>query len=346
MRIPTLCLLLLPLLAGAADLPDYAPAAAMRGSIRTWGSPRMGPLMRRWEKKFRTYQPNVTFVDHLKGDASAQVPLAFRVADLALMDRDLLSAEWYNTYQRRHYYVTALAVATGSPEAADGTYALTVFVNRQNPLAKLTLPQLDGIFGEARSGAWEIRQISWHPERARSASENLRTWGQLGLTGEWADKPIHPYGYPTVAMGAGAGDPGAVQAFRDAALSGSNKWNPDLREFPDGRRMIEALAQDPYGIAFTAAAFAASEVKEVSLSRSLIGPYLQPTPANVADHSYPLTRSVFITFGRPPGYPTEPKVREFLRFVLSRQGQKEVTADGTYLPLTPDEAARELRKVE
>src|SRR5713226_5248904 len=166
------------------DLPQYKPGQRVSEVIRSWGSDDMADLMMSWEKGFRKYQPDIQFADTLRGSETAQAALYTDVADLALMGREILPLEWYPLFRRKHHFPLEITVATGSYDVANKTFALTVFVNKDNPISKLTLKQLDGIFGEQRSGSWD-NKIQWHPELARGAEENIRTWGQLGLTGEW-----------------------------------------------------------------------------------------------------------------------------------------------------------------
>ena len=179
-------------LAAAPTLPEYKPESRVSGVIRSWGSNHMATLMKYWQQGFRKYQPNVSFVDTLKGTASAQFGLHVNVADLALSGRELFPYEYYGIYRRSQLYPVEIEVATGSHRVRGKSTAIGVFVHKDNPLSKLTLQQLDGIYGDQRTGGWQ--KIEWVESAARTAKDNIRTWGQLGLTGEWADKPIHVYG--------------------------------------------------------------------------------------------------------------------------------------------------------
>lgn len=181
-------------------------------------------------------------------------------------------------------------------------------------------------------------------QAARSRKENIRTWGQLGLTGTWADKPIHVYGPPGLF-------PGGVSYFQSKVMGGADTWNGNLREFNDRRRMMAALGKDPYGIAYATLAYATSKVKSLALAETRAGPYVALTRANVANRSYPLARLAYIYFApdRPNGDPTDPqvdpKVEEFLRYILSRQGQRDVRREGDFLPLTKAVVREQLEKL-
>jgi phosphate transport system substrate-binding protein len=213
-------------------------------------------------------------------------------------------------------------------------------VHPDNPLAHLTLKQLDGIYGDQRLGGWQ--KIEWVDAVARTAKDNIRTWGQLGLTGAWADQPIHVYGPPGLY-------PGGVSYFQTRVMGGADTWNEALMEYDDRAAMLRALANDRYGIAYAALAYRTPGVKALALAEKTSAPYVEPTRATVADRTYPLSRSAYIYFA--PDTPTgdraaiDPKVREFLRYILSRQGQIDVAAEGDYLPLTPTLAREQLQKL-
>jgi phosphate transport system substrate-binding protein len=199
--------------------------------------------------------------------------------------------------------------------------------------------QVDGIFGEQRSGAWDD-QFRWHPELGRGPEGNIRTWGQLGLKGEWADKPIQVYGYPVTNY---SPLPGPMLFFRKQAFAGADMWNPNLREYPRGDQITAALDQDRYGIAYASLAEQGPGIKPVALAAGDGQDFVALTRENVASRKYPLSRSVYISV--EPGQLADPKVWEFLCYVLSREGQKVVQREGGYLPLTTDEALIQLRKL-
>lgn len=326
-----------------AVLPDYRPVDRVSGVIRSWGNNEMGPLMRRWEAGFHRYQPDVYFDDTLKGTASAQFGLDTNMADLALMGRQVFTYETYGIYRRSHMLPVGIAVAAGSFDVPHKSYALTVFVHRDNPLRRLTVAQLDEIFGAQRTGGWQ--GLRWNRAVARSSEQNIRTWGKLGLTGAWADKPLHVYGPPGIY-------PGGTSFFQIRVMGGADTWNPALQEFADPRKMMAALSADPEGIAYTGMRYRTPEVKALAIANKPAGPFVLPTRETVADHSYPLSRLVYIYFtpDQANGDPADPKVlaklKEFLRYILSRQGQEDVAAAGDYLPLTPRLVQAQLKKLQ
>ncbi len=220
-------------------------------------------------------------------------------------------------------------------------------MNEKNPLAHLNMEQLEAIFGAERTGAWE--GTSWHPERARTPSQNIRTWGQLGLTGEWADKPIHVYGVNLRYHQA--------IRFEDQVMHGSAKWNPELREYanygrPDGSLaigaslMVEDLAKDPYGICYSEENFKVPRTKLLALAYGDSKSYVPLTRDTVQNRTYPLYDAVYLYANGSAEHPMDPKVREFLRFVLSQQGQQAIANDGKFLPLTKEVVDEQLKKLQ
>lgn len=326
-----------------SSLPEYRPQKQVSGVIRSWGSRQMRGLMKNWEAGFRKYQPKVFFEDTLKGTASAQFGLQLNVADLALSARLIFPYEYYGIYRRSQLSPVEIAVATGSYDAPGKSAALGVFVNKDNPLSRLTLKQLDGIYGTQRTGGWQ--GLEWVARVARNAKENIRTWRQLGLTGAWAGEAIHVYGPPGQF-------PGGVSYFQSRVMGGADTWNGSLREFNDRKQMMAVLGKDPYGIAYAPVAYRTARVKSLALAETRDGPYVAATKVNVANRTYPLARLAYIYFApdRPNGDPADPKVdpkvKEFLRYILSRQGQHDVRREGDYLPLTKELVREQLRKLE
>ena len=331
-------------------LPDYRPEQTVSGVIRSWGNPHMAGLLKNWQAGFKKYHPGIAFDDFLKGTASATYGFAENVAELGLMGRQIYTFEYYGVYRRSLMLPVEIEVATGSVAVPHKSFALAVFVHRDNPLAQLTLQQLDGIFGAGRTGGWQ--GMIWAKEAARTAKENIRTWGQLGLKGEWASRPIHVYGYNLQFH--------FPQEIESKAFGGvSKKWNEQLREYdnearPDGsfklagQIMLEDLAKDPAGIAYVAggALWKTPDVRMLPLSVKTGGPAYELTLQSVHDRTYPFYGEVFFYLNRDPAKPVDPKVREFMRYILSREGQAQVMRDGKYLPLTAEVVREERKKLQ
>jgi phosphate transport system substrate-binding protein len=254
------------------------------------------------------------------------------------------------------YYPTEITVATGAfdPGKKGGSGSLVIFVNKDNPITKLTMKQLDGIFGAERTGG--LKGIVLSPEFARSAKEDIRTWGQLGLTGDWADRQIQTYGYTFTGM---------KWFFQMKVLHGGQKWNPNYREYvetesfmvdrenPLGRtltidQMLADLSKDKYGVAYCPLHYAKNfpQLKPLAIASQEGGPYIEPSRESYQNRSYPLTRSVFIYLNRVPRHPVDPKLKEFLTYILSREGQQELVKYGRYLPLPAEVVREQLKKLE
>lgn len=327
----------MPTLCAEDRLPIYSPQQTVSGTIRIWGHGAEGKdfirtLVLNWEAGFQKYQPNVQFDNQLMGTASAIGALYTGTGDLALLGREIWPDEIQAFREVLHYPPLGMEITTGSYATRNKDFALIVYVHTDNPLSRLTLSQVGRIFG-------------CHTDEAA----NIRSWSQLGMTGEWADKPIHVYGFE-ISRGFGF-------YMEQTVLHGSSKWNPDMVEIGDqhlptgklldaGKRILDALANDPLGIAYSSALYANDKVKPIALAIRDSGPYVEPTLETVQNRSYPLTRVIPMFLNRKPGRPVDPKVKEFLRYILSQQGQDAVAQDRGYLPLTPEVVRTQLQKLQ
>jgi phosphate transport system substrate-binding protein len=335
-----------------SGLPEYKPKQKVGGSIRFWGSNYIvdGPLGGYWEAAFRKYHPDASFDWHMKTTLAAVPSLIFGVSDVGIGRKITFpEQELFERYTDRT--PIEIELATGSYDVPGWQPGYGVVVNKENPISKLTMKQLDGIFGSERSGGWE--GTSWRSNWARGPEENIRTWGQLGLIGEWADKPINVYGL-TLRYHQ------AIE-ISDLLLRSSDKWNEKLKMYANfvskagklERGMNEDLAADKYGIGVIAApttnlmgGTANGTQKILPIARQDGGPYVPYTLDTIHDRTYPLYDQIFAYTDREPGRPMDPKVVEFLRFVLSREGQAEVMRDGKYLPLTAEVVRAQLKKLD
>lgn len=330
-------------LPAANDLPEYQPQMRVAGVLRSCGNPQMAALLKLWQAGFKRHQPDVQFTDDLKSSASGLYGLDMRTADFALLGRAVFPYERYGIYERSWVYPAAVEVATGSADQLHKSPAYAIFVHQDNPLAQLSVRELDGIFGAERGGGWNA--LTWDTSVARTAKDNLRTWGQLGLTGEWAARAIQVYGQ----AGLGAG---AITYFQARVFGGGETWNEDLREYADRAQLIADLARDPAGIAYAPAAYGGAGVKQLALGETKAGPFVALNRASVADRTYPLHRPVYIYYtvddlnNELTPRLGDPRVKEFLRYILSQQGQQDVAEDGSYLPLTLAAARAQMAKLD
>jgi len=333
-----------------SGLPEFKPGPALTGTIRQWGSNYLADsaLAKYFEDGFHRYQPGVKFSDNLTSTFIGMASLYMKRSDVAAMGR---RATWdeLQAFQRvLESPPVEITMATGSLDVAGWTFALVIMVNQDNPLAAISVAQLDGIFGAQRDGGWKGNE--WDATAARGPDKNLRTWGQLGLTGEWADRPIHVYGYNLNYH--------FPRDFAEKVMGGGYKWNEQMREFSNGAKadgstlisagdlLVKAVGDDPAGITYTCIRYKTPAVKVLPVAPLGGGEPVTPTLTTVQNRSYPLTREVYYYAPRPNGKPMDPLVREFLRYVLSRQGQADVQRDGKYLPLTAAIVREQLAKLD
>jgi phosphate transport system substrate-binding protein len=329
-----------------SGLPDYRPQQQVSGTIRMWGSNYIADsnLGKYWEEGFRKYQPGAHIVFHMKTATAAVPALVFGVADIGV-GRKITFAEQllYERYKNRDPVV--ISAATGSYDVTGWQPGYGIVVSKDNPLTCVSMQQLDGIFGAERAGGWE--GTSWHPEWARGPQANIRTWGQLGLSGDWADQPINPYGLNLRYHQA--------TEMSDDILKGSDKWNERLRIYANyvaksgalGRDLKADLAKDRYGIAWIAAPTyrLPPQLKILAIADRTGGQCIPYTLQTIHDRSYPLFSQIYAFANRGRGGSVKPLVREFLRYVVSRQGQEAVQRDGKYLPLTAQVARWQSEKI-
>ena len=311
--------------AAEAAYPSYQPARQVSGRLRTWGhgsrnASYAGGLVAAWEAGFRQYHPGVSFQTILRGTSTGIGGLYTEAADFALMTRDPIGIELDAYLPIFKHPPFAVQVATGSLAGANRNPAMAAFVHPSNPLARMTLADLDAVLGADH----------------RRGPRNIRRWGELGLEGEWRERPIALY-IPEIA-----GED--AQYLERSVMQGSQKWNGDLREFPQqagSQPILDALAADRWGLAVAAMPPQPRGVKPLALSATPQLAYVQPTVASVADRSYPLTRHLQMMLVRAPGQPLPSLQAEYLRYILSAQGQAAVARDGQYLPLPPALASQQ-----
>ena len=328
-------------------LPTYHPQQQVSGTIRMWGSNYIqdSNLGKYWEEGFRKVQPGAHITFHMKTATAAVPALVFGVADIGV-GRKITFAEQllYERYDNRDPLI--ITAATGSYDVTGWQPGYGIVVSKDNPLTCLSMQQLDGIFGAERLGGWD--GTTWHPEWARGPQQNVRTWGQLGLTGDWASQPITPYGLNQRYHQAAE--------MSDDILKGSDKWNDRLRIYANyvaksgdlGRDLDADLANDRYGIAYIAAPTfkLPPQLKVLAISSRTGGECIPYTMETVHDRTYPLISQIYMFANRDESGAVKPLVREFLRYVVSRQGQEEVERDGKYLPLTAQVAHEQSQKVK
>ncbi len=330
------------------ELPAYEPEQQVAGVLRVTGTP-LDSLIGRWAGDFKEHHKRARFTTYLVNTSQAIAGLVEETADIGVMGH----AAWLTSLQAFEetfgYPPTAIRIASGSYDDPKGsTPGLVFFVHKDNPLSKISLKQIDGIFGAARTGGWNGTQ--WSSASARDESGDLRSWGQLGLGGEWTSRAITPYGTDVTLSN-------WAHMVESVAFQGSAKWNPALVEGPRadivrGNRdaeIVKAVARDPSAIGFMFKRVVDAQavgVKVLPIEVQAGQPPVLPSNQSFHDGRYPFRNSIYIYVNKRPGEPLPAREREFLRFVLSRNGQHIIAEDRRFIPLNASELREELKKLD
>lgn len=311
-------------------IPSWTPGPltiAPEEELNLVGADVMDEITLGWVKIFRKAYPKLSVTMEARASGTGGKALTEGRAHLAPVGRELLPPEEKAFVEKFGYQPFAIRVATGSRGSLGKTAASIVLVDKNNPIKGLTLAQLDAIYSKTR--------LRGNPD--------IKTWGDLGLTGEWAARPIHLYGLKPVN--------GIEQFIKRVVLKGG-EYKEDI-QFVKGKGGVHAftvaaedMGQHPGGLTYALLANVTPNVKVLPLAENPREPFVDPTVENVSTHRYPLSRFVYIFVNRPPGKPLEPKIKEFLKAVLSRDGQDVVAKEGVYIPLMPQVVREELAKLE
>jgi phosphate transport system substrate-binding protein len=292
-------------------IPAYKPAQGVSGTISSKGSDTMNNLMTLWTEGFKKQYPGVQVSMEGKGSGSAPPALVDGTANFGCMSREMKQDEIDKFEKAFGYKPTAI------PTSID---TLAVFVHKDNPLASLTLPQIDAIFSKTRNGKFE---------------KEIKTWGDLGLTGEWADKPISLYGRNSSS--------GTYTYFKEHALF-KGDFREGVKEQPGSSAVVQAVSGDKYAMGYSGIAAKTDGVRALALSKAADKPAVTAELARAYDGTYPMARFLYVYVNLKPGTELDPLRREFVRYILSKDGQTEVVKEG-FFPLTADIANRSLAAV-
>jgi phosphate transport system substrate-binding protein len=282
----------------------YAPVSGVSGNLNSIGSDTLNNLMTLWAEGFKKTYPNVNIQVEGKGSSTAPPALIEGTAQLGPMSRPMKSSE-IDQFEKKFGYKP-----TEVPVAVD---ALAVFVNKDNPIKGLTMAQVDGIFSSSR----------------KSGSENISTWGQVGLKGDWAAKTISIFGRNSAS--------GTYGFFKDEALQ-KGDFKPTVKEQPGSSAVVQGIATDLGAIGYSGIGYKTSDVHTVALGEKS-DDLVEPSYENCVNGEYPLARFLYVYLNKKPGTALDPLTSEFLKFVLSKEGQEVVVKDG-YFPL-PKQAVKE-----
>jgi phosphate transport system substrate-binding protein len=312
----------------AADLSPYRPRMKLAGDMRITCETSAEPLMKIWVERFARVQPGLEIIARGTSPLASVPMVASGAYELGFPARELWGYEVENFRRIRGYDPTVVMVGLGAHRTPGLTPALGVYVNAGNPIERITLAQLDAIY----SG-----------ERRRGAAKPVATWGDLGLTGEWADRPVAAYTHRL---------PNGIDYFIQLVVTKGADFRPSVVQLPMRRGKLgpdeviaQAVAQNPAAIGFGCFGNVVAGMKTIALAENAPGPYYRGTLEEVKTMAYPLARPIYMVIDREPGKPVDPKQAEFLAFVLSQEGQEAITAADGWLPLPPALAAAELAKL-
>jgi phosphate transport system substrate-binding protein len=331
-------------------LPRYAPKRRLSGTLRIWGLSYLedGPLGEYWADAFQKYQPGLKIVYHVPTGAIAVAALATGVADIGVNYKATLT-DRLDFEQVFHHPVTQVTVATGSYDVYGWDPAGIIVVNKANPLTRISIRQLDGVFGTARNGGY--KGAVWHTEYpySRGAAGDIRTWGQLGLTGKWANRRIRVCGQNLLS--------GAMYQFSNEVLGGSMQFVGGYAAYTNylttggavytwSKQVRHVVEHHPDAICYASPLTLTARMRALAIQPREGGPYVPRTLETVRDNTYPLTHHVYFFFNRNAGKPIDPRIDEFLHFVLSQQGQALIEREGRFLPLTAPMVRAQLKKLQ
>jgi phosphate transport system substrate-binding protein len=293
------------------ELAAYKPVSGVSGNIKSVGSDTMNNLMALWGEDFLKFYPNVNIEVEGKGSSTAPPALISGTSTFGPMSRTMKSEEIDEFEKKYGYKPTPVRTAIDM---------LAVYVHKDNPIASLSLKQIDAIFSKTRKGGYP---------------EDITTWGQLGLTGEWANKPISIYGRNSAS--------GTYGYFKKHALF-KGDYKDSVKEQPGSASVVQGIASDKYGIGYSGIGYMTADVRAVPL---IAGDASEPIPAT-AEYAYagkyPLARFLYMYVNFKPGSQLDPLRSQFITYVFSSNGQENVLKDG-YFPISARIAKEDLTKI-
>ena len=293
-------------------LASYQKVSGVSGNLNSVGSDTMNNLMTLWAEGFLKMYPNVKIQVEGKGSSTAPAALIAGTAQFGPMSRAMRATEVDQFESKYGYKPTQLRTSYD---------ALAVYVGKDNPIAKMTLAQVDAVFSKTRR---------------LGAKQNVTTWGQLGLTGDWANRPISLYGRNSAS--------GTYGFFKEHSLNNGD-YKDSVKEQPGSASVVQGVTEDRFGIGYSGIGYRTSGVKVVPLVEKDGATTSDGSYEDVKSGKYPLNRFLYIYINRAPGKPLDPVVKEFCKLMFSKEGQEVVIKDG-YLPLPAEIAKQELAKIE
>jgi phosphate transport system substrate-binding protein len=292
-------------------LPDYKKTVSCSGPLNSVGSDTLNNLMTLWAEAFRKVHPDVKIQIEGKGSSTAPPALIAGTSQLGPMSRMMKAEELEKFESKFGYKPTPIGVALDS---------LAVFVHRDNPIKELSLQQVDAIFSKTRKGGLQ----------------DMNTWGQLGLGGEWSNRFVSLYGRNSAS--------GTYGYFKKKALF-KGDFKKTVKEQPGSASVVMGISEDLGGVGYSGIGYITSSVKALPLSKTNDSTAYEPNYENVLKGKYPLGRMLYVYVAKKPNQPLDSIVKEFFKLVLSKRGQEIVIKDG-YLPLPAVIAAKQLKVLD
>ena len=297
---------------GEESTPKYVRVSGVSGNLSSTGSDTLANLMTLWTEAFKREYPNVNVEVQAAGSSSAPPALTEGVSNLGPMSRKMKDKEIESFETRFGYKPLGVRVAID---------AVAVYVHKDNPIESLDLGTVDAIFSETRRCG---------------SPKTVRTWGDIGMTGSWAHRPIQLYGRNSVS--------GTYGYFKQTVLC-SGDFKNTVNEQPGSASVVQSITRSLNGIGYSGVGYITSGVRAVPLSETSGEPAMPATKETASDGSYPLSRYLYVYVNRRPDTALAPLEREFLKLVLSAQGQEIVEKDG-YVALPAKAIQRELLRIE
>jgi phosphate transport system substrate-binding protein len=294
-----------------AGLMAYKPTSGVSGNVSSIGSDTLNNLMTLWAETFNRFYPNAKIQIEGKGSSTAPPALISGTAQLGPMSRPMKGTEIDQFEKKYGYKPTPIRTSVD---------ALAVFVNKDNPLKCLTMAQVDAVFSKSRRYGYR---------------EDIRTWGQLGLTGEWANRPLSLYGRNSAS--------GTYGFFKEQALKNGD-YKDEVKEQPGSASVVQGVTVDRYAIGYSGIGYATAGARAVPIAAKEGDKCHEAVADEAYSGSYPLARFLYVYINKAPGKPLDPLTREFVRLMLSREGQQVVVKDG-YFPIPASISKEELNKI-
>jgi phosphate transport system substrate-binding protein len=302
---------ILPAIALDQSLPAYRPVTGISGHIKSIGSDTLGGEIALWAKGFEDLYPDVKIAIEAKGSATAPPALLAGVSQFGPMSRPMLAEETDAFEKKYGYKPSSFRVAVD---------ALAVYVNKDNPIGCLTVQQLNRIFSSTRRTA---------------GGGDIKTWGDAGLSGEWATKPISLFGRNSIS--------GTYEFFREMALF-DGEYKPDVKQQPGSEAVVQGVASDKFAIGYSGIGYKTDGVRAVPLALYAGGTCYDTSAQAAYSGQYPLTRYLRLYLNKKPNQPLDPLRAEFVKYVFSKDGQTQAESGGFYA-ITNEIREDELKKL-